>query len=112
MQNIKSKRKQDNISPREVRKHQVQIMLNDSELAVVDSVKSGLRRAEVVRMLINGNLPAPIPELNALAWTELSKSAANLNQIAHHLNAGESLEIEKIRAELEGFRAALLGASI
>jgi hypothetical protein len=110
--NPKSMRKQDNISPRQVRKQQVQIMLNSEELAVVDSVKGGMRRAEVVRMLIMGSLPAPVPEINALAWTELSKSAGNLNQIAYKLNVGESLEIEEIRAHLEAFRAALIGAQL
>lgn len=109
--NPKSRRRQDNIEPREVRKHQIQIMVNDAELAIVDSVKGGMRRAEVVRMLIIGNLPAPVPQLNAEAWTILSKSSANLNQIAHRLNAGESLGITEIREKLEAFRAALIGTA-
>ena len=57
--------------------------------------------------------PQPAPEVNRAAWLELSRSASNLNQLAHHLNSiggAESADVPQIMAELARFRAALIGA--
>jgi hypothetical protein len=105
-------RKKMNLPESEKRTYCVSCRMNSAELAVLDKFRGGNQRGEALRMLSLSQLPSPIPELNASAWTELSKSASNLNQIARRMNVGESLEIEEIRAELERFRAALLGASI
>lgn len=112
MKGYKSKRKQDQIEPDEVRTYKLRVMLNSQEVAFLDSVRGKHSRAETVRFLLNDFTPKTIPELNTSAWVELSKASANLNQIAHKLNVGESLGIEEIRERLEGFRAALLGAAL
>jgi mobilization protein MobC len=37
--------------------------------------------------------PRPIPAINRTAWTELSRLAGNLNQLAHHANSGEGVVV-------------------
>lgn len=104
-----SKRKQDNIGEEELRDHVLKVRLNFLELEILDTIKGRHSRAEAVRFLITSEVPVEVPILNREAWRELSKSAANLNQISHRLNSGELPEIEVIRAELDAFRARLLG---
>jgi len=106
-----SKRKQDEPPVDEVRSHQVKVMLNDAELGMLDDVRGRLSRAEVMRYLLMNKMPPPVPALNVMAWTELSRASANLNQLAHHLNAGGAFEIELIKETLDRFRAALIGAA-
>jgi hypothetical protein len=112
MQNFKSKRRQDKIEPDEVRTYKLRVMLNSAELAFLDSVRGRHSRAETMRFLLNNERPPQVPELNAGAWVELSKSAANLNQIALKLNTGEFPEIAEIREMLSQLRASLLGADL
>lgn len=87
-------------------------MLNDEELSVVDGVRGAHRRAEAIRFLITASLPAPVPEINLLAWQNLARASANLNQLTHRANAGESFKIEELSEQLEQFRAALIGVEI
>jgi hypothetical protein len=51
-----------------------------------------------------------IPELNRQAYSELSRAAANLNQVARSINSGDHLSIEHIEETLRAFRMALIGA--
>jgi hypothetical protein len=111
MKDFRSKRKQDEPPVEAVRTHQVKVMLNDDEIQFLDIARGRLSRAEVMRYLLLNKVPAPIPELNSVAWTELSRASANLNQLAKYLNAGGAFEAEQIRASLERFRASLIGAS-
>lgn len=104
-----SKRKQDNLASHEVRNYKLRVMLNNEELSILDGVRGKHSRAEAMRFLMLNELPAPIPELNASAWSELARASANLNQLAHRANAGETLQIDEVRRELESFRARLIG---
>ncbi len=109
---FKSKRKQDEIERREVRGYKLRVMLNDEELAFLDTVRGRLSRAEAMRfMLQKSTPPASIPQLNAEAWVELARASANLNQLARHLNSGGAADAETIRLQLEEFRSALIGAT-
>lgn len=61
--------------------------------------------------------PPAIPEINRRIYGELARTAANLNQIAHHLNAGGTIEagriteqIGKLAVALRTIRAELIGA--
>lgn len=110
--NFKSRRKQDHIEPREVRKHQIQVMLNDQELAFLDSVRGRVRRAEAMRFLLQENPPKSVPPLNQGAWIILATAVSNINQASRKLNAGEVPDLDKIKSELNDFRAALLGAKL
>jgi len=111
MSDFLSKRKQDEPPAEEVRSHQVKVMLNDHEIHLLDLARGSLSRAEVFRFLLLNKMPRPIPELNAAAWIALSRSAANLNQLARQLNMGEQVQVEQLRVSLEQFRMALIGAT-
>ena len=47
------------------------------------SVSEFLRRAG-----LGARITWPVPPLNQQAWTELARTASNINQLAHHLNEG------------------------
>jgi len=101
------------------RAHCVSVRLHAGELAWLDEQRAAVRmgRGEYLRSAALGKLPPqPAPALNRAAWLELARSAANLNQIAHHLNSlgaiESSAEAVEIAAALARFRAALIGAGI
>ena len=87
---------------------------------------SGHSVSQLVRLRVLGQ-PAPVaaaPELNRAAYEELARTAANLNQLAHHLNevrvasAAEIIDlvqvkalVQKALAEVADLRAELLGTS-
>ena len=74
----------------EKRLHSVSVRLNDAELARLDEQCSSIKmqRGEYLRAAALHRLPPTIPAINREAWTELAREAANLNQIAKHLNQG------------------------
>jgi hypothetical protein len=107
-----SKRKQDKIEPAEVRGYKLRVMLNRAELDFLDTVRGRYSRAVATRYLITQTMPAQVSAIGAEQWQSLARVSSNLNQISHKLNAGESLGITEIKAELEALRAAIIGAQI
>lgn len=91
------------------RDHCVSVRLNDAELSSLDEQRGHVQRGEFLRSVWSGNAPVQIPELNRTAWTELSRAASNLNQIAKLLNMRVDVEPAQIAAELAAFRMALIG---
>lgn len=79
---------------------------------MLDERRSNFQRGEWLRMAALEKLPPTVPAINAQAWAELARAAANLNQIARALNAGEKIERGGLRDQLNRFRAALIGASL
>jgi hypothetical protein len=73
------------------RVHTVSARLNGDELALLDARRGPLRmrRGEYLRAAAFGKLPPSIPEVNRQAWSELARTASNLNQLARHLNMGQ-----------------------
>lgn len=100
------------LSAEQRRKHCVSVRLNVAELAMLDERRSNFQRGEWLRMAALEKLPPTVPAINAQAWAELARAAANLNQIARALNAGEKIERGGLRDQLNRFRAALIGASL
>ena len=100
----------------DLRYHCVSVRLRSAELAQLDSVRATVRmmRGEYLRCAALHRLPPTIPPVNHLAWSQLARAAANLNQISQHLNTDSTtaLEVEEIRMELVRFRLALIGAAI
>ena len=95
----------------EKRQHCVSVRLNADELARLDGVRGQFQRGEWLRMAALDRLPPTVPELNRQAWADLARAAANLNQLARHLNEGRgSTDADAIRSELSAFRLALIGA--
>ena len=68
-----------------------------------------LRPAAYLREASLNRLPPVIPELNKTAWVELGRLGGNVNQIAHHLNAGDAVPLAEIQALLGELRRALIG---
>jgi hypothetical protein len=90
------------------RNHCVSVRLNSSELEMLDSARSGIQRGTYLRMCFNKTTPKQVPEINISAWQELSKAAANLNQIALHLNSNSAVDFDEINMALADFRSKLL----
>ncbi|MGB9620460.1 MAG: plasmid mobilization relaxosome protein MobC, partial [Armatimonadota bacterium] len=72
--------------------HTVSSRLSLDELRLLDERRSvvRMRRGEYLRTAALSQLPPSIPAINREAWVELSRFGANLNQIARHLNEGQS----------------------
>lgn len=107
------------LSGEERRDHSVMVRLSVDELAEVDQRRGKFARGEWFRMTAFGAKAAAwtpragvvIPEINRVTWGKLSRSAANLNQIARHLNEGEAVDVAAILAELASFRDGLIGVA-
>lgn len=93
------------------RRHSVSVRLNDAELARLDALREPVRmqRGEYLRAAALHRLSPSIPAVNRQAWAELARTAANLNQLAHRLNAGDALPLAEVRAALDAFRRDLIG---
>jgi hypothetical protein len=98
----------------EKREHTVSTRLNCAELARLDSLRAPvqMQRGEYLRAAALDRLPPMIPAINREAWVTLSRSAANLNQLAVRLNADGRVEAEEVREALADFRRCLLGAKL
>jgi len=96
--------------PRELRSHCVSSRFSPSELATLDRRRGKIPRGEYVRRCTFGTPPVPIPQPNVQAYAELSRAAANLNQIARKVNGG-GFDIEELIRELSVFRMRLIGVT-
>lgn len=95
----------------EKRTHCVSVRLNDGELDLVNRRRGRLQAGSWLRAAAIDTAPTMIPEINKQAWSELSRAASSLHQIAKKLNFGNDFEIDLIASELSVFRLALLGVS-
>lgn len=104
-------------------------LLRECELRTrVDVYLTEAERADIARRAIEARLPlsmfirkaalghriATVPAGNAEKWASLSRLASNLNQLAHHLNAGRAAGfdaglIEELLDEVRSLRLELLG---
>lgn len=111
-QKQKQRRGPKPLDPSDLRGHCVSVRLNLAELEWLDRVRepAKMQRGEYLRAAASGKLPMTIPPINIEAWAELARSAANLNQIAKHLNSGERVALTQIMLSLEAFRRDIIGA--
>ena len=84
------------------RGHTVSVRLNGGELEKLDAQRGAvqMQRGEYLRAAALHRLPPTIPEMNRKAWSELSRTTSNLNQIARHLNEGLRGDGERMGLEL------------
>jgi hypothetical protein len=97
------------------RRHRFSVYLNDieSEIAKQKAKQYKMQVTALMRRLILAqSLPASVPPLNQTAWIQLSKSSANLNQLAYHANLTGMVSIKEVETELIEFRRALVNAQI
>jgi len=97
------------------RSHYINVAFNADELALIQSraLDSNARKSIYVREAALNRLPKLVSELNKDRWIELSRSAANLNQIARSLNEMRysnqaNIDIAEIQRALLDFRSALI----
>lgn len=107
----RARRGPEPLDPADRRTHCVSVRLSADELGQLDAQREPVKmqRGEYLRTAALHILPPTIPAINAKAWGELARSAANLNQIARRANAEEAVEALEIREILAEFRSALLG---
>jgi len=92
------------------RTHCVSTRFSPDELIQLDERRGKYARGEYVRLAFLKSLPPPAPPaINLEAWAALSKVAGNLATLATAMRAGEYVELDKIKAELEDFRLKLIG---
>lgn len=103
----------------EKRQHSVSCRLTDDELALLDKLRGQVSRGEWLRLSAFAQPPRIVPEVNKIAWSDLARTAANLNQLTRimHLNFTDQknrLETSKalmdLRSKLADVRALLIGS--
>lgn len=114
--NVKKRRRGPEPMPAsEHRKKRLNVFFNDEEYAFIKA-QGGSRPSEYVRVMALFGEPTPqpfaVPELNQLAWEELSKTAANLNQIAYRLNTNQAVDFNEVREVFTQFRKSLVKAEL
>lgn len=72
----------------ELRLHSVSCRLTDAELATLDERRGEVSRGEWLRRAALSQPPRVVPTINKEAWSELSRTASNLNQLTRALNEG------------------------
>mgnify|MGYP000979813154 CR=1 FL=1 len=93
-----------------IRTHVVATRLSPAESARLDELRGKMQRGRYIRhIILGGATPPRIPEINRIAYAETARWAANLNQIAHRLNAGDTVSPAEVAEILTQFRRALLG---
>ena len=112
---MKGKHMNDTVSKQ--RTYCVSVRFSAQEKEELDAARGRTAAGRFLREAFLQRKTIIVPEYNRQAWSELSRSASNLNQIAHHLNlsgmaAHELSLIADIRAELSCFRASLVGARL
>ena len=92
------------------RTHCVSVRMSDQELQDLDRRRGRVRRGTFLRNVFLGRRePRQIPEANRARYSETARWAANLNQIARALNAGDGVDVGEVQRILSGFRLSLLG---
>ncbi|NVO22631.1 plasmid mobilization protein [Donghicola mangrovi] len=73
----------------ETRSRYLNIRLTEAELARLREKAAGAKLSDFARRRLLGKaVVRPIPEINQLAWEQLARTAATLNQFAHNANLG------------------------
>lgn len=105
----------------EQRRHPVSCRLTDAELARLDARRGQVSRGEWLRVSGLGKPPRIVPEVNKVAWSDLSRAAGNLNQITRAINEGRlptknytevGQAVMAVRAELDTVRRLLIGMEV
>lgn len=93
------------------------LYLTDAERATIrdKATAAGLSVSAFIRRAALGQRCNAVPAIAADQWAKLGRMAANLNQIAKHLNEGEpfsaadAISIDELRFHLADIRMALTG---
>lgn len=111
----KKKKRGPRPNPKTKRTNRVSVYFSDSEYEVIiDKVGNKKLISDFLRNLGLGKKASRvvIPEINSKAYSELARTAANLNQVAKAINTGESVDIDQIEKILKELRFAIIGAQL
>lgn len=91
----------------------VKVSFNDSEIKYLDELSTsvGMRRGQYCRAASLNRLPPTIPELNKVAWLELSNFSADIKQTICELNINDCVEMNALLSDLSHFRQLLIRVS-
>lgn len=92
----------------DLREVRLSVYFTAEEMERLKLMAGEMQPAAYLRSLAFDCGPVRVPELNKLAWMELSRAAANLNQLAKKLHGGEQIETKHVRYMLIKFRDALI----
>lgn len=100
------------LAPENRRGHPTGIRFNDAEQARIDAAASayGLTRTDYLRRRgLSHRLPSTVAEAHsqALIATALLRLGVNLNQIAHHMNAGRAAPHARLNELIDRINDAL-----
>lgn len=102
----------------EQRRHAVSCRLTDAELATLDARRGEVSRGEWLRLAALAKPPRIVPSVNKVAWSDLARSAGNLNQLTRLIHEGKlpvadrskvSAQLMQLRAEMDQLRRLLIG---
>jgi len=88
----------------------ITVRLSDDERVRLEEIAGKGGIGEYMRSMSLGRRPKlahQIPAINQEAWTELSRTASNLNQLAYRFNSGDSVNTDEVAAALEECRNLL-----
>jgi len=95
------------------RLHAVTCRLTTAERDRVDAARGGVSRGEFIRLAALARPPRTVPELNRIAWQELARVGANLNQLARRANSeGDFDDMAAVAEQVAELRVALIGARL
>ena len=97
----------------ELKTNRVVVHLSDKEYNKIKAIvhtETPRKIAAYIRTASLNKIVPAVPACNMQLWTELAPVVSNLNQIARHLNSGETLNtLETLKADLKTLRNRLLG---
>ena len=104
------------LPPEQQRDHRFSVYVTESERAEVErrAALVGMRPPAYLREAGLSRLPHSVPQLNREAWVALARTAANLNQLAKHLNQSgyTAFDCGPIAAAVNDLRNALIGIQL
>lgn len=90
----------------------VSVRLSSAEARALDSKRGKIQRGTYLRLSLQGITPAQIPAINAKAYSELARLAANLNQLVAQLRCNQIMpDIRQVYVLLQDLRQKIIGAA-
>lgn len=108
---IKKRRGKKPLPAEHARTLRLSICFNEIEWGRIDDNRGSMSRAAWLRSSALGNNESrpKVPEINRQAYSDLARTAANLNQLVWYLNRAQTLEVREIANALAELRKRILG---
>lgn len=90
------------------RVNKLSVFLTADELEMLDSARGGMSRARAIRLLLSGDLPAPIPQLNLKLHADLGRALGNISALAAASRRGGFIPESQLLPALHELRLLLI----